>query len=128
MEIERIQIENEEERAVLETGLDETMLELAAVRDGQSEKSSVLQERLDAMASSHKHRMLQIFGMVTRYLFCNLVYFHICCSEQYLMGFFFFLKIQFWRLVLASLRRVFMTSSRQPRLVTRHLHQNLRSL
>ncbi|KAF9110590.1 sla2 Src-like adaptor 2 [Mortierella sp. AM989] len=72
MEIERIQIENEEERAVLETGLDETMLELAAVRDGQSEKSSGLQERLDAMASSHKHKMLQIFGMVTQYLFCNL--------------------------------------------------------
>ncbi|KAF9171376.1 sla2 Src-like adaptor 2 [Mortierella sp. AD010] len=64
MDIERMQIENEEEKSVLEKGLDETLLELATVRDGQSEKSSVLQGRLDAMSSSHKHKMAQIFDSI----------------------------------------------------------------
>lgn len=61
-EIERMQIENEEEKAVLESGLDETLLELATLRDGQGEKSAVLQERLDQMMSSHKRKMQQILG------------------------------------------------------------------
>lgn len=61
-EIERMQIENEEEKAVLESGLDETLLELATLRDGQGEKSAVLQDRLDQMMSSHKRKMQQILG------------------------------------------------------------------
>lgn len=61
-EIERMQIENEEEKAVLESGLDETLLELATLRDGQGEKSAVLQKRLDTMMSAHKRKMQQILG------------------------------------------------------------------
>lgn len=62
-EIERMQIENEEEKAVLESGLDETLLELATLRDGQNEHSSVLQGRLDTMMSAHKRKLQQILGM-----------------------------------------------------------------
>ena len=47
-----MQIENEEEKAVLESGLDETLLELATLRDSQGEQSSVLQDRLDSMMSA----------------------------------------------------------------------------
>lgn len=61
-EIERMQIENEEEKAVLESGLDETLLELATLRDGQNEHSSVLQGRLDTMMSAHKRKLQQILG------------------------------------------------------------------
>ncbi len=61
-EIERMMIENEEEKAVLESGLDETLLELATLKDGQSEQSSVLQGRLDTMMSAHKRKLQQILG------------------------------------------------------------------
>lgn len=62
-EIERMQIENEEEKAVLESGLDETLLELATLRDCQDENSSVLQGRLDTMMSAHKRKLQQILGI-----------------------------------------------------------------
>lgn len=57
-----MQIENEEEKAVLESGLDETLLELATLRDGQNEQSSVLQGRIDAMSTAHKRKLQQILG------------------------------------------------------------------
>ncbi|KAG0252581.1 sla2 Src-like adaptor 2 [Mortierella polycephala] len=63
-EIERMQLENEEEKAVLESGLDETLLELATLRDSQSEKSTALQERMDAMTISHKHKMQEILDSI----------------------------------------------------------------
>lgn len=64
-ELERIQLENEEEKAVLESSLDETFQELASMKHGQSENSSALQQRIDAMTSSHKRKMQQILGKQT---------------------------------------------------------------
>lgn len=61
-DIERMQIENEEEKAVLESGLDETLAELASLQHGQTEQSSTLQARIDSMTSAHKRKMQQILG------------------------------------------------------------------
>ena len=63
-ELDRIMLESEEEKAVLESSLDETFQELASLKHGQSENSSELQQRIDAMTSSHKRKMQQIFGKV----------------------------------------------------------------
>lgn len=61
-EIERIQIESEEERVVLETGLDEALLELATLRDSQDDQTASLQGRFDTMNSAHKRKLQQILG------------------------------------------------------------------
>ncbi|KAF9586739.1 sla2 Src-like adaptor 2 [Lunasporangiospora selenospora] len=63
-EIERMQLEAEEEKAVLESGLDETLLELATLKDGQGEKTTQLQERIDSMNSSHRRKMQQILDSI----------------------------------------------------------------
>lgn len=61
-ELDRIMLENEEEKAVLESSLDETFQELAGLKHGQSETSTALQQRIDAMTTSHKRKMQQILG------------------------------------------------------------------
>ncbi|GJJ69326.1 hypothetical protein EMPS_01672 [Entomortierella parvispora] len=63
-EIERMQIESEEERMVLETGLDEALLELATLRDSQDDQSASLQGRLDTMTSAHKRKLQQILDSI----------------------------------------------------------------
>jgi hypothetical protein len=62
-EIDRIQRENEEEKAVLESGLDETLLELATLKEDQGGRSSALQARLDAMTLAQKRKLQEILGM-----------------------------------------------------------------
>ncbi|KAF9177055.1 sla2 Src-like adaptor 2 [Haplosporangium sp. Z 767] len=63
-EIERMQVENEEEKIVLESGLDEALLELATLKDGQDEKSTALQERMNAMSISHRRKMQEILDSI----------------------------------------------------------------
>ncbi|KAG0045330.1 sla2 Src-like adaptor 2 [Gryganskiella cystojenkinii] len=63
-EIERVQIESEEERVVLETGLDEALLELATLRDSQDDQTASLQGRLDTMTSAHKRKLQQILDSI----------------------------------------------------------------
>lgn len=81
-----MQIENEEEKAVLESGLDETLLELATLRDGQNEQSSVLQGRIDAMSSTHKRKLQQILG---KSLFL-IIYLFVLNLDTYQIRYFFF--------------------------------------
>lgn len=73
-QIERMQIENEEEKAVLESGLDETLAELASLQHGQSEQSSTLQARIDSMTSAHKRKVQKILGN-DHLLICGLFFF-----------------------------------------------------
>ncbi|KAF9936324.1 sla2 Src-like adaptor 2, partial [Modicella reniformis] len=63
-EIERMKIENEEEKAVLESGLDETLLELATLKEGQSEHSTALQGRFDNMMIAHKIKLKEILDSI----------------------------------------------------------------